>query len=555
MLKHAAGVIAFPDAAELAAFRAVMGGMASRAAVDRFLPDRRAAGASSRAVIGGIRQRLIQLARILHRDDLVDVLGAPPSSRRMRWIAAAIETLKSAQAPRPLVTDEVERWFGMRISAPLTEAGIATLADVVVRVASSPGWWKKVNGLGRVGADRVDEFVRTYPELLARASAIIPRQKLPLVPWEQLKAPRDLDGSHGAFRAPRETSVLSAGNDYEAVQAWLELQESVATRRCYRKEAERLMLWAIVERTKALSSLTTEDAIAYRAFLRRPTPKERWIGPITARTNASWRPFQGALSPRSAAYSLSVIGALFRWWIEQRYVLANPFAGVKVGAGSRASPIDKQRLFTEHEWSLLCMVANGAELEQSWSDGGVARLRFSLMFSYATGLRASEFANATIGSFEERNGATWLHILGKGQKIGLVAVPPLAKMVLSEYLAFRSLPIAPARWNPSTPLLASLLEDGGAITAGRLWQIAKRFFSHAADSLSEINPTLAYKLRRASPHWMRHTHATHALNRGADLKAVRDNLRHASIATTSVYLHADEATRARQMANAFDVAR
>jgi site-specific recombinase XerC len=126
---------------------------------------------------------------------------------------------------------------------------------------------------------------------------------------------------------------LSANNDYEAVQAWLSLQESIATQRAYRKEAERLILWAILERSKALSSLTTEDAIAYRQFLRRPLPRDRWIGAGRPRSSNEWRPFQGALSPRSVAYALSVIGALFRWLIEQRYSLANPFAGVKVGSG------------------------------------------------------------------------------------------------------------------------------------------------------------------------------------------------------------------------------
>ena len=64
---------------------------------------------------------------------------------------------------------------------------------------------------------------------------------------------------------------------------------------------------------------------------------------------------------------------------------------------------------------------------------------------------------------------------------------------------------------------------------------------------------LADKLRRASPHWMRHTHATHALARGATLTTVRDNLRHASLSTTSIYLHADDAERARQLGAAFDV--
>jgi site-specific recombinase XerD len=50
---------------------------------------------------------------------------------------------------------------------------------------------------------------------------------------------------------------------------------------------------------------------------------------------------------------------------------------------------------------------------------------------------------------------------------------------------------------------------------------------------------------------MRHTHATHALARGAELTSVRENLRHASIATTSIYLHGDDVKRARQMRDAF----
>jgi len=65
------------------------------------------------------------------------------------------------------------------------------------------------------------------------------------------------------------------------------------------------------------------------------------------------------------------------------------------------------------------------------------------------------------------------------------------------------------------------------------------------------NPALAQKLRRASTHWMRHTHATHALAKGAELTTVRDNLRHAYLSTTSVYLHTDLAKRARQMRDAF----
>jgi hypothetical protein len=82
--------------------------------------------------------------------------------------------------------------------------------------------------------------------------------------------------------------------------------------------------------------------VAYRAFLRRPSPRERWVGPARPRTSAEWRPFQGSLAPRSVAYALSVIGALYRWLIEQRHVLANRpirLPAVKVKGTNRGGPL------------------------------------------------------------------------------------------------------------------------------------------------------------------------------------------------------------------------
>ena len=62
---------------------------------------------------------------------------------------------------------------------------------------------------------------------------------------------------------------------------------------------------------------------------------------------------------------------------------------------------------------------------------------------------------------------------------------------------------------------------------------------------------LAVEWRLCRQRDSRHTHATHALAKGAELTTVRDNLRHASVSTTSVYLHTDQAKRARQMRDAF----
>lgn len=277
------------------------------------------------------------------------------------------------------------------------------------------------------------------------------------------------------------------------------------------------------------------------------------MGPARPRAAADWRPFAGGLSARSIAYSLSVLGALFRWLIQQRYVLANPFAGLKVRGASRGEAVAVERVFSEGEWSMVQTISEGLEWSYGWEAAAAQRLRFMLDFAYATGLRVSELVAARLGSIEcDERGDYWLHVVGKGAKAAKVAVPPLGWSALQRYLAQRRLPTQPQRWNPQTPLIVSLVEDSAdGITAARLWTIMKRFFSQAADIVQERSPGTADKLRRASTHWMRHTHATHALAAGVELTTVRDNLRHASLSTTSIYLHTDEAKRAKQMRHAF----
>jgi hypothetical protein len=173
-------------------------------------------------------------------------------------VAQAIETLRALPPPQPLIGDRVERWLPTRIAAALQAAGIDTLAALTLRVPRRRRWWAAVPGLGATGARQVEGFFAAHPELTERARALVVVPALDVRPWER----KGLDGSQGRFRAPRESCALDARDDYAAVQAWLERHESEATRRAYRKEAERLILWAVLERGKALSSLATEDATA-----------------------------------------------------------------------------------------------------------------------------------------------------------------------------------------------------------------------------------------------------------------------------------------------------
>lgn len=544
----------FPSASQLAALRAWYNGLSSTEAVSRYLPS--TDPAYSRRVITGIRRHLVRWAYCRNRPDLAVLFQHKDGEREAlaKAVFQALETLRNAPEPMPQVTDAIEVWLSPRIARTLGAFDIKTLAGLVVRIPRRRQWWRAIPGLGAKSARQIENFFATHIELTERVQALVPvSTETDLVPWEVFSIPQAMDGSNGTFRAPVHACTLDANNDYEAVQTWLSLHESDATYRSYRKEAERLILWAIFERGRALSSLTVEDAIAYRTFLRRPQPVRRWVGPARPRSAPDWKPFVGPLSTRSVAYSLSVLKALFRWLGEQGYLVANPFSGVKIRGAVNSAPIDTSRVFSSGEWDLIRTIAEGLEWSYEWKVPAAQRLRFVLDFSYATGLRASELVNLTLRSIRtDSHDDHWLHVVGKGGKPGKVALPPLARSALYTYLAQRGIPTAPALWRPDTSLIGNLgrMGDGG-ISDNRLRDLFGRFFKQAAGLLAIENPGLVEKLQRASPHWMRHTHATHALNGGAELTTVRDNLRHASIATTSIYLHGDDITRARQLNAAF----
>jgi hypothetical protein len=166
--------------------------------------------------------------------------GGPLTDRADQWLSARATRALKRPASKPSSTDRTGT-----APAPL--------------VGCSPGPWRDQRQANRALA--------AHPELTERARALVPvAAQHDVVPWERLHIPQDVDRSHGTFRAPEAPCTLSAADDCEAVQAWLGLRESVATQRAYCKEAERLILWAVLERGRTLSSLPIEGAGAYWVF-------------------------------------------------------------------------------------------------------------------------------------------------------------------------------------------------------------------------------------------------------------------------------------------------
>jgi hypothetical protein len=139
-----------PDAAALSALRAWHDGMSSREAVARFIPERRPAGGSSRSVISDIRRQLAAFAASHQREDLARLFTgtARKGAAAARAVAQAVEALRHAPIPQPLIGDDVSRWLPPRVAAVLRKAGIRTLAELTLRVPRRQRWWIGIAGLG-----------------------------------------------------------------------------------------------------------------------------------------------------------------------------------------------------------------------------------------------------------------------------------------------------------------------------------------------------------------------------------------------------------------------
>jgi integrase len=144
------------------------------------------------------------------------------------------------------------------------------------------------------------------------------------------------------------------------------------------------------------------------------------------------------------------------------------------------------------------------------------RARFLLDFGYATGLRAEELVGLTLDRVGlDNSGDWWLQVKGKGGKEGRVALPPLGLAALRRTWARVGSHLIPSaghlrfrlyRNSKAKPASASL-------GCGQSCDGSSTTIASAAMKLDPPQEGFAQRLGAASTHWMRHTHATHALKK------------------------------------------
>lgn len=215
------------------------------------------------------------------------------------------------------------------------------------------------------------------------------------------------------------------------------------------------------------------------------------------------------LSARSVSRKLSALRDFFRFELKAGRVDHNPMEGIQGPKFHEKLPEyveqgDMERLFS-------------AELFEDSFEG--QRDRLILEMFYATGMRLSELLNIKrldIDLYENS-----VKVLGKRNKERIIPFGNRMRDLLTKYLEYYIENFAPEKEN----FYIFVAANGQQLYPKAVYRIVRKYL----DMVTTIS--------KRSPHVIRHTFATHMLNRGADLNAIKEILGHSSLAATQVYTH------------------
>lgn len=207
------------------------------------------------------------------------------------------------------------------------------------------------------------------------------------------------------------------------------------------------------------------------------------------------------LKPSSLGARVRVIKAFFTWAFKEGYVSTNPMAGIKEPKNRDKTP----KYFTDDE---IVTLKSGCEsiLE-----------RTLLEFSFATGCRVGEVREINRADINWDNNS--INIMGKGGKRRIIYFSDPCKELLTEYLEFRKDEDAALFVTERAPHRMSIAE---------MRYILKRIAKRSG------------LCNNVYPHKLRHTYATHLLNNGASIEAIRQLLGHANMSSTMIYANLTE---------------
>jgi integrase/recombinase XerC len=221
-----------------------------------------------------------------------------------------------------------------------------------------------------------------------------------------------------------------------------------------------------------------------------------------------------ALARRTVARKLSAARSFFRFLHLEELVDANPARTVRAPKRERTLPAYLTREQTDRLF---------ATLEAHAMDGGFHALRDHAIVElfYSCGLRLSELQGMNVADADLI--ADRVRVLGKGRKERIVPLGRRAASALRAFEPRREELVASVAGSDRRALF--LADSGRRLSARQIQRVVRKLLDRIADDAG------------LSTHSIRHSFATHLVDAGADLMAVKELLGHVSLSTTSIYTH------------------
>jgi integrase/recombinase XerC len=217
---------------------------------------------------------------------------------------------------------------------------------------------------------------------------------------------------------------------------------------------------------------------------------------------------EGGMESKSINRKISTLKSFFKYQLKQEVISVSPMTTI-------ISPKVKKRLPKYVEEKDINTLFKYVEFPDTW-EGKTDRLLLELF--YNTGMRRAELAGLKESDIDQSN--CTIKVLGKGNKERILPISKELMIAIKKYTADKQKEL-------QTPNELQLLvnDKGKKLDPKHIYNVVVKYLS------------MVTTIDKKSPHVLRHSFATHLMNNGADLNAVKELLGHSSLAATQIYTH------------------